>query len=79
MAGALQEQPELAPAVQRVRRTLDAEDFAAARRALPELRRAVDGDADPGARRQANRARREVDEGTGSDAYWRQPTWKRVA
>ena len=22
---------------------------------------------------------REVDEGTGSDAYWRQPTWKRIA
>jgi membrane-associated protease RseP (regulator of RpoE activity) len=39
MGPALREEPGLAPAVQRVRRALDADDFAAARAALPELRR----------------------------------------
>ena len=48
--------------------------------ALPELRRAVEGaELSPMDRRSANRALREVDEGTGLDAYWRQPTWKRVS
>jgi regulator of sigma E protease len=80
MATALQEQPDLAPYVRRVRRALDAEDFAAAREALPDLRAEVDSATlTSAARRQANRALREVEEGTGSDAYWRQPTWKRVA
>ena len=31
-----------------------------------------------GARRSADRALREIEEGTGGDAYWRQPTWKRL-
>jgi regulator of sigma E protease len=31
-----------------------------------------------GARRSAEQAVRDVDEGCASDAYWRQPTWKRV-
>jgi regulator of sigma E protease len=77
---ALREQPSLAPYVARVRRALDADDFAAARAALPDLRQALDqAELTPAARRQATRALREVDEGTGDDAYWRQPTWKRIA
>ncbi len=32
-----------------------------------------------GARRSAQRALRDVEEGTAPDAYWRAPTWKRVA
>jgi regulator of sigma E protease len=80
MSPALREEPGLAPAVQRVRRALEAEDFAAAREALPELRDELDGvRLSRRARRSANRALREVDEGTGEDAYWRQVTWKRVA
>ena len=80
MGPALQEQPDIAPYVRRVRLGLDEEDFTAAHSALPELRRAVDdAPLSQAARRQANRALREVDEGTGADAYWRQPTWKRVA
>ena len=80
MGPALQEQSGLAPYVRRVRLALDAEDFTAAHAALPELRREVDdATLSQTARRQANRALREVDEGTGTDAYWRQPTWKRVA
>ncbi|HZQ89711.1 MAG TPA: M50 family metallopeptidase [Gaiellaceae bacterium] len=80
MGPALHEQPELAPPVQRVRRKLDDGDLAGARNQLPALRGAVaDASLTRGARRSADRALREVDEGTDSDAYWRQPTWKRIA
>jgi regulator of sigma E protease len=77
---AVRERPGLAPAVGAVRRALDAEDYDAARRAYFELESEV-GEAhlSPGARRSAERALREVEEGTGSDAYWRAATWKRVA
>ena len=80
MGPALHEDPDLAPIVQRVRRDLDAGDFATTRTHLPELRSAVESaELSAAARRSANRAVREVDEGTGTDAYWRQKTWKRIA
>ena len=80
MAPALREDASLAPAVQRVRRFLDAGDLEGARAHIPELRQAVErAELTKAARRSANRAVREVDEGTGSDAYWRQKTWKRIA
>lgn len=80
MGQALQEDPSLAPTVLRVRRDLDAGALEAARAELPELRRKVDAARlSRTARRSASRAVREVDEGTGSDAYWRQATWKRIA
>jgi regulator of sigma E protease len=80
MGPALREDPSLAPAVQRVRRALETEDFAAARAAFPELQAAVDAAAlSPAARRSARRALRDVEEGTSDDAYWRQRTWKRIA
>ena len=76
---AMQEEAELVPVVQRVRRRLDAEDFDGAREELPELRAVLDrAELTPGAQRSAERAYREVDEGTGADAYWRQQTWKRI-
>jgi regulator of sigma E protease len=79
MGQALHEEPSLAPTVQRVRRDLDADDLEEARTHLPQLRQQVDAAGLTGpARRSANRAIREVDEGTGSDAYWRQATWKRI-
>ncbi len=80
MAPALREEPGLAPSVRRVRRALDADDFAGARAALPELERELEAASlSSVARRSARRALREVDEGSGADAYWRQPTWKRLA
>jgi regulator of sigma E protease len=80
MAGALREEPGLAPFVQRLRRALDNEDYETARDALAELRRELDtAKLSPGARRSAERALREVDEGTGLDAYWRQAPWRRIA
>ena len=80
MAPAVREEPGLAPAVQRVGRHLEAGEFAAANEAMPELRADADAaDLTSVARRSANRALREIEEGTGADAYWRQPTWKRIA
>jgi regulator of sigma E protease len=80
MGAALREEPGLSPYVQRARRPLEAGDYDAARAALPDLRREVElAELTPMARRTASRAVRELDEGTGSDAYWRAPTWKRVA
>ncbi len=79
-ASALREEPSLAAYVQRIRRPLESGDYAGARQGLPDLRGAIErATLSPGARRTANRALREVDEGTGDDAYWRAPTWKRVS
>jgi regulator of sigma E protease len=77
---ALREEPSLAPHVTRVRRALEAGDLGSARHALPALEEALGAAAiSPVARRSAARGLREVEEGTGADAYWRQPTWKRIA
>ncbi|HKU57470.1 MAG TPA: M50 family metallopeptidase [Gaiellaceae bacterium] len=77
---AVREQPSLAPAVGAVRRALDAENYAAARQAYPELEREVGSAAlSASARRSAERGLRDVEEGTSPEAYWRAPTWKRVA
>jgi regulator of sigma E protease len=79
MRPALHEDASLTPVVQRIRRQLEAENFAGARDDVPELRTLVEqAELTPGSRRVAERAVREVDEGTGADAYWRQPTWKRL-
>ncbi len=80
LAPAIEEQPSLAPAVLRVRRALAGEDYDGARAAYPELEESV-GQAtlSSAARRTAERGLRDVEEGTAPDAYWRAPTWKRVA
>ena len=80
MGPALREDPSLAASVQRIRRALEVEDFSAVRALYPELQAEVAAATlRPAARRAANRALREVEEGTSMDAYWRQPTWKRIA
>jgi regulator of sigma E protease len=80
MSPAVREDPALVPASNTVQRRLEAGDFEGARAALPALSTAVDtAELSPGTRRSARRALQDVDEGTGADAYWRQPTWKRVA
>jgi regulator of sigma E protease len=76
---ALHEESSLAPVAQRVRRQLDAENYAGAREELPELTELLAAaELSPMARRSADRAVRELDEATGDDAYWRQTTWKRI-
>jgi regulator of sigma E protease len=80
MAAALQEAPELAPAADAVQQRLGGDDLEGARAALPALSSAVgQAQLSASARRSAVQAVRDVDEGTGADAYWRQPIWKRVA
>jgi Predicted membrane-associated Zn-dependent proteases 1 len=65
--------------MQRVRRALEAGDLDGARAGLPDLEQGVAAATlTPAAQRSARRALRDVEEGTSSDAYWRQPTWKRV-
>jgi regulator of sigma E protease len=79
MRPALHEDAALAPVAQRIRRRLEAENYTEAREDLPELRVLVEqAPLAAGSRRLAERAVREVDEATGTDAYWRQPTWKRL-
>lgn len=80
MAPAVQEDRALGPPVDAVQRALAAGDFGAAGAALPALSASL-GQAQltRSAARSGQRAVRDVDEGSGADAYWRQPTWKRVA
>jgi regulator of sigma E protease len=77
---ARREDPALAPSANVVQRRLEAEDWEGARAALPQLEAALERtSSSSSARRSAEVAVRDVDEGTGADAYWRQPIWKRVA
>ncbi|HEY3541488.1 MAG TPA: M50 family metallopeptidase [Gaiellaceae bacterium] len=79
MRPAINEDADLLPPSQRIRRELEAENFAGARADLPELQQLLaQAQLTSGARRISERAVREVEEGTGDDAYWRQPTWKRL-
>jgi regulator of sigma E protease len=80
LARAVEEAPELAPPVGQVRRLLENGDLAGARTLLGELERAVaEAELSPLARRQAERGVSELADALGDDAYWRQPTWKRIA
>jgi regulator of sigma E protease len=77
---ALYESPRLLPEVERVKRSVAQGDFEGARAALQELERAV-GQAplSANAKRAADRGLNELADALGSDAYWRQRTWKRLA
>lgn len=77
---AVAEDPSLRPPVNVVRRKLEAGDFDGARTELPAFNAAFgQTQLSPAARRSAAQAVRVVDEGTGADAYWRQPIRKRIA
>jgi regulator of sigma E protease len=71
----LQRAPELVGPTQRLRRALATEDEAAAQSALSELR-ALTGEHPPEG---FERGLEELLDGLSPQAYWRQPTWKRVA
>jgi regulator of sigma E protease len=80
MSSALEEDPALEPDADAVSRALDAGDFAEARTSAAALGATLDGARlTPNALKSARQAVQTVDEGSGADAYWRQPTWKRVA
>ena len=70
----------LLPAVQELKRDLEAGDHPAARAALGRLAAAADEEElSPPARKALERGLRELGDGLGPDAYWRARTWKRVA
>ena len=76
----LQEAPQLVGPLERIKRQLAVGDLVAARDTLPELRDAVDAALlRPDRRRAGERGLAELADGLADDAYWRQPTWKRVA
>jgi regulator of sigma E protease len=77
---ALSEAPSLTASVERVKRVLAAGDMAAAANAVEDLRAAVaDARLSPGAARSAERGLGDLGDGLGTDAYWRQATWKKIA
>ena len=77
---ALYEEPRLLGDVERVKRLVGQGAFAEARQALAKLEQALSHATLSGkARRAADRGLSELDDALGSDAYWRQRTWKRLA
>lgn len=74
------EAPSLAEAEGPVEQALVAEEFGEARSALADLRTRVESkDLSHGALRAADRGLSELDDGLSPEAYWRAPTWKRIA
>jgi regulator of sigma E protease len=77
---AIQEQSELGPTATALKRRLEAGEMEEARDVLPRFEGAVaEAELTPAARRGADRGLTEIRDALGQDAYWRQPTWKRVA
>src|SRR5689334_21418929 len=77
---ALYEEPRLLPDVERVKRLVAQGSFDEAGHALAQLDGALSGaKLSPKARRAADRGLSEIGDGLGSDAYWRQESWKRLA
>jgi regulator of sigma E protease len=77
---ALYEEPRLLGDVERVKRLVGQGAFEEARQALAKLEQAMSHATLSGkARRAADRGVTELDDALGSDAYWRQRTWKRLA
>ena len=80
LEGALEEAPWLARHVEPLKEKLDQDELGEARALVPDLRDAlVRAELSDSARRGAERAVTDVDDGLSRDAYWRAPTWKRVA
>jgi regulator of sigma E protease len=77
---AISERPQLFALTTALRRRLEKGDMVAARNELealrPELAAAT---LSPGARRSADRGLQELEDALGSEAYWRQRTWRKVA
>ncbi|CAN5819179.1 RIP metalloprotease RseP [soil metagenome] len=74
------EAPNLTGPVERVKRELAAGETAAAGRALADLEAEVASrELSPSAAKAAGRGITDVGDALAPDAYWRQPTWKKVA
>jgi regulator of sigma E protease len=80
MSPAIEEDRALVPVTNAVQRPLAADDLEVARAQLPALSTALErAQLSRSARRSAQQAVTNVDEGSGTDAFWRRPTWKQVA
>jgi len=76
---ALAEAPQLLAPLERVKRKFEEGDMEGARPLLAELERTVqEAELGNGAERAARRGLNELKDGLGSDAYWRQRTWRKV-
>ena len=76
---ALAEAPQLVSPVERVKRQFADGDMDAARERLPDLEQALEqASVSPLAQKTARRGLNELKDGLGSDAYWRQRTWRKV-
>ena len=79
-ARAIEEAPPLGRPVGDLRRHLEENDYAGAGGALERVRAALpDASLSPLAQRSAERGLSEIQDSLAPDAYWRAPTWKRVA
>ena len=79
-AAALEEAPWIRPEFSAVKRALEADDYEAARAAMPELEAVVArSELTERARRSAERGLSDIGDALAPDAYWRAPAWKRVA
>ncbi|HYK06436.1 MAG TPA: M50 family metallopeptidase [Gaiellaceae bacterium] len=79
-ARAIEEAPPLGRSVGDLRRHLEENDYAGAVGALERVRAALpDASLSPLAQRSAERGLSEIQDSLAPDAYWRAPTWKRVA
>ena len=77
---ARKEAPSLAGAAAPVEQALTEERYEDARAGMAELRARVEGaDLSEPARKVADRGLTDVDDALSPEAYWRAPTWKRVA
>jgi regulator of sigma E protease len=76
---AVAEVPALAGPVDRVKRTLEVEDFSGTLGELDELERELrTQQLSPAATTSAEKGVTELRDALGSDAYWKAPTWKRL-
>jgi regulator of sigma E protease len=72
--GAIRDAPELVGPSERLKRALEADDFAQARVELETFAAAAGDDSGNGTRR----GLRHIRDSLSEDAYWRQPVWKRI-
>ena len=76
---AVTELPTLAGPVDRVKRSLEGDDFASTLAALDELEEDLhERKLSPGALSSAEKGLTELRDALGSEAYWKAPTWKRL-
>ena len=76
---AVEDAPELGGPVDRVKRSLEADDLSIAQDAVDDFEDALSSEmVSPAAHASAEKGITELRDALGSDAYWKAPTWKRL-